>query len=131
FEGQRKGDLKRWKKYSYLKTVETAGPTDISMGAPFNFYQWGSTSSGDPSNPSNLDALRNSFRNIGSLYLFTPGDSTRIATYNLWQSSTRRDWVDGDIIYERQYFTSIPTDQIGRYKDRGFKLTQNPGWLEE
>ena len=128
FEGQRRGDLKRWKKFSYLKTVETNGPTTISMGAPFNFYRWGTTSSGNAANPSDLDRLRNAFRNIGSLYVYVPGDSTKVATYNLWQSANRRDWVDGNIIYERQYFTSVPTNQLTIYKEHGYKLTQNPGW---
>ncbi len=129
FEGFRKSDLKRWKKYKYLKTVETAGPTDISMGAPFNFYRWGSPADA-PSSPNgkNLIAIRNAFKTKGSLYVFTPGDSTRVATYNLFQSSSRRDWVEGDINYERQYFTSVPLDQIKLYKDMGYKLTQNPGW---
>jgi len=129
FEGFRKSDLKRWKKYKYLKTVETAGPTDISMGAPFNFYRWGSPADA-PSSPNgkNLIAIRNAFKTKGSLYVFTPGDSTRVATYNLFQSSSRRDWVEGDINYERQYFTSVPLDQIKLYKDMGYTLTQNPGW---
>lgn len=33
--------------------------------------------------------------------------------------------------YERQYFTSVPKDQIKLYKDNGYKLAQNPGWEEE
>ncbi|MCL2727138.1 MAG: RagB/SusD family nutrient uptake outer membrane protein [Bacteroidales bacterium] len=131
FEGQRRGDLKRWKKFSYLKTLETetSGPSDISMGVPFNFYRWGTTSN-PGSNPTDLDRLRSAFPDRGSLYLFTPGDSTRIATYNLWLPSSRRNWIDGDIVYERQYFDAIPLDQITLYKEMGKKLTQNPGWQE-
>lgn len=129
FEGNRKSDLKRWKKYSYLKTVETAGPTNISMGATFNFYNWGSpTDSPSSARGKNLIAIRNAFKTKGSLYVFTPGDSTRVATYNLFQSSSRRDWIEGDIVYERQYFTSVPLDQMKLYKDMGYTLTQNPGW---
>ena len=128
YEGQRKGDLKRWKKYSYLKTVETNGPTDISMGAPFNYYRWGNTSSGNPNDPSDYDRLHAAFPNVGQFYVFSPGDSTSLAVYNMWQPATRRDWVEGDITYERQYFTSVPTNQIGLYKTMGYKLTQNPGW---
>ena len=33
FEGFRKNDLKRWKKYEYLKTIETSGPTSLGIGA--------------------------------------------------------------------------------------------------
>jgi len=132
FDGQRRGDLKRWKKYSYMKTEETDGPTELSMGAPFNFYRWGSVSSGDPiNNPNDIDRLRNAFPNRGQLYVFSPGDSTRVATYNLWQAASRRNWIEGDIIYERQYFSSVPRDQISLYDEMGYKLTQNPGWLDE
>lgn len=130
YEGQRKGDLKRWKKYSYLKTIETSGPPDLSMGAPFNFFKWGNTSSGNPNNPSDYDRLHAAFPNRGQLHVFTPGDSTRVAIYTIWQSASRRDWVEGDIIYERQYFTSLPKDQISFYKEKGYKLTQNKGWDE-
>lgn len=129
FEGFRRADLKRWKKFKYLKTAETSGPTDISMGATFDFYRWGSPSDSPTSDRGkNLKAIRNAFKTKGSLYVFTPGDSSRVATYNLFQSSSRRDWVEGDIYYERQYFSSIPLDQIKLYKDMGYTLTQNPGW---
>ena len=128
FEGFRKSDLKRWKKYSYLKTVETSGPTDISIGAPFNFYRWGSPSDASAEAKANLKAVRLTFKTKGSLYVYTPGDSTRVATYNLFQTSSRRDWIEGNINYERQYFNSVPLDQIKLYKDMGHTLTQNPGW---
>lgn len=129
FEGFRRADLKRWKKYKYLKTYETNGPTDISMGAPFDFYRWGSPADAPTSQRGkNLAAIRNAFKTKGSLYVFTPGDSSRVATYNLFQSSSRRDWVEGDINFERQYFTSVPLDQIKLYQDMGYTLTQNPGW---
>lgn len=137
FEGNRKSDLKRWKKYSYLKTVETAGPTDISIGATFDFFKWGTQADllADPTpktpktlRAQNIVAIRNAYKTKGSLYVFTPGDSSRVATYNLFQSSSRRDWVEGDINYERAYFTSIPLDQMKLYKDMGYTLTQNPGW---
>ena len=131
FEGFRRGDLKRWKKYSYLKTIETSGPTDISIGAPFNYFQWGNSTSTDPDEKAAYAALNTTFRDIGRLYLFTPGDSTRLAIYPLYQPSSRRDWIEGEEIYERQYFTSVPLDQISLYKELGYKLTQNPGWIQE
>ncbi|MCL1973668.1 MAG: RagB/SusD family nutrient uptake outer membrane protein [Bacteroidetes bacterium] len=123
FEGQRKSDLKRWKKYSYLRTMETDGrPSDIAMGAPFSLYRWGTTG---------YNQLHIQYPNAGQFYVFSPGDSTSIAIYNLYQAAGRRDWVEGDIIYERQYFTSLPTEEITFYKDRGHKLTQNPGWSDQ
>jgi len=133
FEGQRRGDLKRWKKFSYLKTVQTSedNPTDISWGAPFDFYYWGNPTSTDPDEITNLKAIRNAFREIGRLFVFTEGDSTRLAIYPLYQAASRRDWVDGNDTYERQYFNAVPLDQISMYKERGYTLTQNPGWLQE
>ena len=123
-EGQRRPDLKRWKKLSYMKTVEDGGglPLPTNMGAAFSLYHWGE---------EGVEALHRAFPNTGELWVFTPGDSTRVATYNLWQEANRRDWVEGDILYERQYFTSIPLDQMTLYKEMGYHLTQNPGWVQE
>ena len=66
-------------------------------------------------------------------YLYFPVEgSEEFAALNpIVSQQNRRDWVEGDIVYERQYFTSVPKDQIKLYKDNGVTLTQNPGWDAE
>ena len=34
----------------------------------------------------------------------------------------------GDINSERYYLRAVPVSQITAYSDKGFTLTQNPGW---
>ena len=70
---------------------------------------------------------------IPAAYLYTPvaGDSTFVALNPIVSQQNRRGWVEGDITYERQYFTSVPKDQIKLYKDNNVTLTQNPGWDAE
>lgn len=121
-EGFRKTDLKRWKKYSYLGNREEGStPRANVMGAYFDFTKY-------------TEAQKTLIRGKvtkAALYCPIPGDSTRLAIHPIVASLNRRDWVDGDIVYERQYFTSVPKDQIKLYKDQGVTLLQNPGWEQE
>ncbi len=121
-EGFRKSDLKRWKKYSYLANHEVNGiPSGNVIGAYFDFTRY---------NEDQKKLIRNKVTKA-ALYAPVPGDSTRIALNPITSQLNRREWIDGDIIYERQYFTSVPKDQIKLYKDNGVDLAQNPGWEKE
>lgn len=121
-EGFRKTDLKRWKKYSYIANREIGGvPREGVLGSYFDFTKY---------NDAQKELIRNK-NTKAALYCPIPGDSSRIALNPITSQLNRRDWVDGDITYERQYFTSIPKNQIKLYKDNGYKLAQNPGWEEE
>ena len=115
FEGFRKNDLKRWKKYSYLKTIETSGPTTLGKGAMVNLLKF----------PT---ATRKKIAAATHFYFPVAGDSTKSFIYNLYDANMRRDWKPGDPYYERQYLSSVPLDQIKLYLDLGFVLAQNPGW---
>jgi hypothetical protein len=115
-EGFRKADLRRWKKFEYLNTVETAaGPTTLGKGALVDLMAFSASD-------------RSKIVKAVHFWLPVPGDSTRCFIYNLYDSNMRRDWVAGDSYYERQYLNSVPLDQIKLYSDMGFTLTQNPGW---
>lgn len=115
FEGFRKNDLKRWKKYEYLKTIETAGPTTLGKGAMVDLMKFSK-------------ATRKKVVTSGHFYLPVPGDSTKSFIYNLYDANMRRDWKPGDAYYERQYLNSIPKNEIKLYLDLGYELKQNPGW---
>ena len=115
FEGFRKNDLKRWKKYAYLKTNETSGPTTLGKGAMVNLLKF----------PA---ATRKKITAATHFYFPVAGDSTKSFIYNLYDANMRRDWKAGDPYYERQYLNSVPLDQIKLYLDLGFVLAQNPGW---
>ena len=115
FEGFRKNDLKRWKKYEYLKTIETNGPTTLGKGALVDLSKF-------------PKATRKKIVAAVHFYLPVPGDSTKSFIYNLYDANMRRDWKPGDAYYERQYLNAIPLDQIKLFLDLGHELTQNPGW---
>lgn len=115
-EGFRKADLRRWKKFEYLNTLETAsGPTTLGKGALVDLMAFSA-------------ADRQKIVKAVHFWLPVPGDSTKSFIYNLYDSNMRRDWVPGDSFYERQYLNSVPLDQIKLYSDMGFNLTQNSSW---
>ncbi len=115
-EGFRKYDLRRWKKYEYLKTVETAeGPTTLGKGALVDLTAL-------------TPEVRKKVTSAVRFWLPVAGDSTKCFIYNLYDANMRRDWVPGESYYERQYLNSVPKDQIKLYSDMGYTLTQNPGW---
>lgn len=121
-EGFRRSDLKRWKKFSYIANNEVDGkPQDIVLGGYFDYTAL-----------SDADKTK-LFSKVDPKALYCPieGDSSFVAMNPIVSQLNRRDWVEGDIIYERQYFTSVPKDQIKLYKDNGVTLTQNPGWDAE
>lgn len=118
-EGFRREDIKRWKMYKYMNNSEQANmPNDGVVGATFEYYNFS-------------EAERATIRDkvgVANLYCPTPGDSTLLVLNPINGVANRRLWIDGDIMFERQYFNSVPLDQIKLYKDNGFDLTQNPGW---
>jgi len=119
FEGFRKNDLKRWKKYEYLKTMETAGPTTLGKGAYIDLAWF-------PTAP--VDIRDKVVKAVRLFYPDPAGEPLKAFVYSLYDINMRRDWLPGDSYYERQYLNSVPLDQIKLYSDLGYTLTQNPGW---
>jgi len=118
FEGFRRNDLRRWKKYEYLKTVETAGPTGMGKGAYVDLGVF---------DAATLTKVKKAVR----FYYPQAGNTDHAFIYNLYESNMRRDWIAGDSYYERQYLNAVPLDQIKLYRDMGYELSQNPGWDTE
>lgn len=116
FEGFRKNDLKRWKKFEYLKTKETSGPTTLGKGAYVDLSKFPTAT-----RTKILAAVRFYYPNPST-------DPLKAFIYNLYDANMRRDWIPADPYYERQYLNSVPLDQITLYSDLGYVLTQNPGW---
>lgn len=122
-EGHRRYDLKRWKKFSYIANNEIDGkPQDIVLGSYFDY------------NALSAEDKAKLLAKVDKSALYVPiaKDSSFVAMNPIVAATlNRRDWVEGDIMYERQYFSSVPKDQIKLYKDNGVTLTQNPGWEAE
>ncbi len=118
FEGFRRNDLRRWKKYEYLKTVETAGPTGMGKGAYVDLGVFDA-------------AMLTKVKKAVHFYYPQAGNMDHGFIYNLYEANMRRDWIAGDSYYERQYLNAVPLDQIKLYRDLGYELSQNPGWDTE
>lgn len=115
FEGFRKNDLKRWKKFEYLKTTETSGPTTLGKGAYVDLDKFPTVT-------------RTKILAAVKFYIPNPADPNKRFIYNLYDANLRRDWIPGNSYYERQYLNCVPLDQIKLYSDLGYELAQNPGW---
>lgn len=115
FEGFRKNDLKRWKKFEYLKTTETNGPTTLGKGAYVDLSKF-------------PQAIKDKVLAAVKFYYPDPSEPNKGFVYNLYDANMRRNWLSGESYYERQYLNSIPLDQINLYNDLGHTLTQNYGW---
>ncbi len=129
-EGKRNLDLKRWKKFSYMKADKTnvntfANPNNFALGAWVvkadypSSTKWAtiSTKLWDPAAPKNPTTA------------YVP-PATAGYVFGIWSitSAQNRDWISGDPFYERQYLSPVPLGQIKLYQDAGVTLTQNPGW---
>lgn len=115
YEGFRKWDLNRWKKFEYLKTKEENGPTTLGKGAYIDFTTF----------PAGVKA--DILKSV-KFYYPDPNDTDKAFIYNLYDANMRRDWQPGNDYYERQYLNAVPLDQLKLYKDLGYQLAQNPGW---
>jgi starch-binding outer membrane protein, SusD/RagB family len=115
FEGFRKSDLKRWKKFEYLKTIEGAlGPTTLGKGAYVDLSKFNATTKA------------NILKTTRFVYPI-PGNTDLGFIHNLYEPNMRRNWIPGEPSYEKQYRNGVPLDQINMYQSRGYTLTQNPG----
>jgi hypothetical protein len=118
-EGFRREDLRRWKMYKFMANDDIDGkPNPAVHGAIFDYTKYSAAQQKE---------IR-SLNNPTSLYPVVPGDSTRILLNPISTVLSRRLWADGDVAFERQYFTGVPTNEISIYDSHGYKLTQNPGW---
>lgn len=118
-EGRRGEDLRRWAKYEYLNSDDTMGSTKMPdmtfLGAFVKKSDYIGIKTGKD-----------------GVHLFNPADpsNTDPAQGYIWylNQSNIRVFQKGDLNSERYYLRSIPASQITTYKDKGYTLTQNPGW---
>lgn len=129
-EGKRNSDLRRWKKFDYLKADKTSvntfsNPADFCLGAwveksdyPAS-TKWATISAKlwDPDAPKNPTTAY--VPPVKGGYIFGSWSIT---------AAQNRNWIAGDPYYERQYLSFVPLGQIKLYQDAGVELTQNPGW---
>ena len=115
-EGRRGDDLRRWAKYKYLNSEDEMGNPDMTfLGAFIKVSDYPGIKTGE-----------------NGVRLFNPkdpGNSNPNEGY-IWRLTQKnvRVFKEGDLNYERYYLRAIPDNQLTKYKDNGYQLTQNPGW---
>lgn len=117
-EGRRGEDLRRWAKFEYLTSEENGIPAKSILGAYVDMADYPGMSA--------IDEKGNR-----SLYLFdpeNPSDADSDKGYIYYVRDHIRTFKKGELDSERYYLRAIPAAQITVYKDKGYTLTQNPGW---
>ena len=130
YEGFRADDLKRWKEGKNFERVPWTGIHVPSLNAQFSvndddtkdFYVTYDAYGDVPSYAQNkyVHVYQDSDPEQG-LRL----DANPDGGYDLrYEVIVKRKWYDDD----RQYLYPIPAEVIREYTNRGYTLTQNPGW---
>lgn len=113
-EGRRSDDLNRWAKFEYLNTGKPGSPKKTSLGAWINKADYPNIAAivkvYDPAAPSSTTK--------GYINYY----------YDASKGTKAREFTKGALDSERNYLRAIPAAQITLYSDKGFTLTQNPGW---
>lgn len=118
-EGFRGEDLRRWAKYEYLNSEEIVNgvemPDKTFLGAYVKKADYPGIKTG-----------------ADGVHLFNPADpgNTDPDEGYIWYLNQKnvRVFKKGDLNSERYYLRAVPAAEITTYKDKGYTLTQNPGW---
>ena len=118
-EGRRGEDLRRWAKYEYLNSEDANGnPSKTILGAYMNVNDYPASA-----------ALSADKRGYTLFDYDDPSNKTPDKGYIMYNyAEGMRVFKKGDLNSERYYLRAIPVSQITAYSDKGFTLTQNPGW---
>lgn len=125
-EGRRGEDLRRWAKYEYLNSEDAAGnPTKSFLGVYIKLSDYPGM------NISSKDPETGEVTRYASLY--NPQDPTNPDSQEgyvepMFTQDDIRVFRKGELDSERYYLRAMPDGQMTNYKDRGYRLTQNPGW---
>ena len=115
YEHTRLMDIKRWKKIEYM---DGATNPDILLGPWINFQT---------EFPSFLVAAKVNILKVQK------GDGT-VVTYNGTNAADMVGFyvpekiLNRDPFTDRVYISPIGNNEISQYEERGFTLTQTPGW---
>jgi uncharacterized protein YozE (UPF0346 family) len=113
FEHSRLLDIKRWKKIDYMKNTDP----DNMLGP------WIKFSTEYPSFATGKSGKLKVKKTDGSIVTFNGSNLTDVEGFYIPENaSNRNDFTD------RVYLAPVGLNQITEYKDKGYKLSQTPGW---
>lgn len=115
FEHTRLLDIKRWKKINYMSGVTNP---DILLGPwvnfPLEYTEW--------LIPAKVNKLKVR-KADGTVVTYTGTNAAEMVGYYMPENIS-----DRDPFTDRVYLAPLGNTQISEYLDKGYKLTQNPGW---
>jgi hypothetical protein len=114
FEHTRLMDIKRWKKLDYMKNTDQ----DNMLGLWINFQ----TEYPEFLVPAKKDKLKVK-KADGTIVTYNGSNGADMVGFYMPENISNRD-----AFTDRVYLAPIGNTQISEYLDKGFKLTQTPGW---
>lgn len=115
FEHTRLLDIKRWKKINYM---DVASNPDLHLGLWINFQtefpEWLVTSKVNKLKVQKAD---------GTVVTYSGTNAADMVGYYIPESIAARDPFT-----DRVYLSAVGNAQINQYKEKGYTLSQTPGW---
>jgi starch-binding outer membrane protein, SusD/RagB family len=116
FEHSRLLDIKRWKKISYMRNTDPDNLLGLWINFPVEFPAFLVTSKRNILKVRKLDGTVVTYNSTGT------NGADMVGFYVPENVSNR------DAFTDRVYLAPIGTNQIAEYADKGYVLTQTPGW---
>jgi hypothetical protein len=115
FEHTRLMDIKRWKKINYMDgTVKSDNLLGLWINFQTEFPEWLVA--------SKVNKLQVKLAD-GTIVTYSGTNGAAMIGYYIPENISNRD-----AFTERVYLAPVGNTQINQYKDKGFTLTQTPGW---
>lgn len=115
FEYSRLMDIKRWKKLSYMDgSVKPDNLLGLWINFQTEFPEW--------LIPAKVNKLKVQQAD-GTVVAYTGTNAASMVGYYIPENSSNRDPFT-----DRAYLAPVGNTQINQYKDKGYALTQTPGW---
>ncbi len=114
FEHTRLMDIKRWKKLSYMANTDPDNLLGLWIDFQAEFPEWLVTAKVNKLKVKKAD---------GTIVTYTGTNKADMVGYYIPENVSNRD-----AFTDRVYLAPLGNTQISEYTDKGYKLTQTPGW---
>lgn len=114
FEHTRLLDIKRWKKIDYMRNTDPDNLLGLWINFQVEFPEWLTT--------AKINKLKVK-KEDGTIVTYNGTNGAEMVGYYIPENISNRD-----AFTDRVYLAPIGNTQISEYKDKGYTLTQTPGW---
>ncbi|MBC8005122.1 MAG: RagB/SusD family nutrient uptake outer membrane protein [Verrucomicrobia bacterium] len=114
FEHTRLMDIKRWKKIDYMKNTDPDNMLGLWINFQAEYPEWLVASKVNKLKVKKAD---------GTVVTYSGTNAAAMVGYYVPENISNRD-----AFTERVYLAPVGNTQVNDYKDKGYTLTQTPGW---